>query len=116
MFLAAVEEATSVMKNVLDTPEPVSREMYLCSNVQLRNLADMIAAQLVYHKEAYEVLSSPLCYMTYPRSLRNLPQQLINSKLKVKLPTVLVAVIHNFPSFHSYCLDVFVYLVDLGSW
>ena len=54
--------------------------------------------------------------MTYPpRSLRNLPQQLINSKLKVKLPTVLVAVIHNFPSFHSYCLDVFVYLVDLGS-
>ena len=43
MFLAAVEEATSVMKNVLDTPEPVSPEMYLCSNVQLRNLADMIA-------------------------------------------------------------------------
>jgi len=44
-FVAAVEEATSVMKNVLDTPEP------------LRNLADMIAAQLVYHKEAYEILA-----------------------------------------------------------
>jgi ABC-type Fe3+-citrate transport system substrate-binding protein len=30
---------------VLDTPEP------------LRNLADLIAAQLEYHKKAYEILS-----------------------------------------------------------
>lgn len=39
------EEAMGVMRNVLDTPEP------------LRNLADLIAAQLEFHKRAYEVLS-----------------------------------------------------------
>lgn len=33
------------MKNVLDTPEP------------LRNLAELIAAQLEFHKKAYEILS-----------------------------------------------------------
>lgn len=33
------------MQQVLDTPEP------------LRNLADLIAAQLEYHKKAYEILS-----------------------------------------------------------
>jgi len=32
-------------QEVLDTPEP------------LRNLADLIAAQLEYHKKAYEILS-----------------------------------------------------------
>ena len=34
-----------VLPQVLDTPEP------------LRNLADLIAAQLEYHKRAYEILS-----------------------------------------------------------
>ena len=33
------------IEQVLDTPEP------------LRNLADLIAAQLEYHKKAYEILS-----------------------------------------------------------
>jgi hypothetical protein len=33
------------LAQVLDTPEP------------LRNLADLIAAQLEYHKKAYEILS-----------------------------------------------------------
>ncbi|PMD50368.1 uncharacterized protein K444DRAFT_621747 [Hyaloscypha bicolor E] len=44
-FVGQTEEAVGVMKNVLDTPEP------------LRNLADLIAAQLEYHKKAYEILS-----------------------------------------------------------
>jgi len=44
-FVTQTEEAVGVMKNVLDTPEP------------LRNLADLIAAQLEYHKKAYEILS-----------------------------------------------------------
>ncbi|KAK7887723.1 BAR domain-containing protein [Exophiala xenobiotica] len=44
-FVSQVEEAQGVMTNVLDTPEP------------LRNLADLIAAQLEYHKKAYEILS-----------------------------------------------------------
>ncbi|GES57346.1 BAR domain protein [Aspergillus terreus] len=44
-FVGQTEEAVSVMKNVLDTPEP------------LRNLADLIAAQLEFHKRAYEILS-----------------------------------------------------------
>jgi Bin/amphiphysin/Rvs domain for vesicular trafficking len=44
-FVAATEEAVSVMKNVLDTPEP------------LRNLAELITAQLAYHKAANELLS-----------------------------------------------------------
>ncbi|KAF2092032.1 hypothetical protein K490DRAFT_70726 [Saccharata proteae CBS 121410] len=44
-FVAQTEEAVQVMKNVLDTPEP------------LRNLADLIAAQVEYHKKAYEILS-----------------------------------------------------------
>ncbi|KAL1969886.1 hypothetical protein VTN77DRAFT_7395 [Rasamsonia byssochlamydoides] len=44
-FVGQTEEAVSVMKNVLETPEP------------LRNLADLIAAQLEYHKKAYEILS-----------------------------------------------------------
>lgn len=44
-FVAVTEDAVGVMKNVLDTPEP------------LRNLADLIAAQLEFHKKAYEILS-----------------------------------------------------------
>ncbi|CAF9931741.1 hypothetical protein IMSHALPRED_008704 [Imshaugia aleurites] len=44
-FVGVTEEAVGVMKNVLDTPEP------------LRNIADLIAAQLEYHKKAYEILS-----------------------------------------------------------
>ncbi|PNH52189.1 hypothetical protein VD0003_g5124 [Verticillium dahliae] len=44
-FVTQTEEAVGVMKNVLDTPEP------------LRNLADLIAAQIEYHKKAYEILS-----------------------------------------------------------
>ncbi|KAF7560777.1 hypothetical protein G7046_g3363 [Stylonectria norvegica] len=44
-FVTQTEEAVGVMKNVLDTPEP------------LRNLAELIAAQIEYHKKAYEVLS-----------------------------------------------------------
>jgi uncharacterized membrane protein YcgQ (UPF0703/DUF1980 family) len=44
-FVTQTEEAVSVMKNVIDTPEP------------LRNLSELIAAQIEYHKKAYEVLS-----------------------------------------------------------
>lgn len=44
-FVGQTEEAVSVMKNILDTPEP------------LRHLAELIAAQLDYHKKAYEILS-----------------------------------------------------------
>lgn len=36
---------TLILYKVLDTPEP------------LRNLADLIAAQLEFHKKAYEILS-----------------------------------------------------------
>ncbi|KAK3390896.1 BAR domain-containing family protein [Podospora didyma] len=44
-FVTQTEEAVAVMKNVLDTPEP------------LRNLAELIAAQMEYHKKAHEILS-----------------------------------------------------------
>jgi hypothetical protein len=44
-FVNQTEEAVGVMKNVLDTPEP------------LKNLAELIAAQLEFHKRAYEILS-----------------------------------------------------------
>ncbi|KAI5866669.1 BAR domain-containing protein [Durotheca rogersii] len=44
-FVTHTEEAVGVMKNVLDTPEP------------LRNLAELVAAQVEYHKKAYEILS-----------------------------------------------------------
>lgn len=66
-FVSRVEEAQGVMKNVsekghepdayankqqvLDTPEP------------LRNLADLIAAQLEYHKKSYEILSELAPYI-----------------------------------------------------
>jgi len=45
LFVAAVEEATTLMKTVLDNPEP------------LRNLADLVAAQLAFYKEAQEILA-----------------------------------------------------------
>ncbi|CAO3608841.1 unnamed protein product [Cunninghamella blakesleeana] len=44
-FVAAVEEATSLMKAALENPEP------------LRNLADFVNAQLNYHKEAQALLA-----------------------------------------------------------
>ncbi|CAG8733285.1 3279_t:CDS:2 [Gigaspora rosea] len=43
-FVAAVEEATTLMKQVIETPEP------------LRNLADLVNAQLSFYKEAYTLL------------------------------------------------------------
>lgn len=45
-FVAATEEAVSVMKNALDTPEP------------LRNLLELINAQLAFHKAATETLTA----------------------------------------------------------
>lgn len=47
-FVAATEEAVSVMKNVLDTPEP------------LRNLTELITAQLAFYKAGSEVLGQLL--------------------------------------------------------
>ncbi|KJR81358.1 BAR domain-containing protein [Sporothrix schenckii 1099-18] len=44
-FVTQTEEAFGVMKNVLDTPEP------------LRNLSELINAQMEYHKKSYEILS-----------------------------------------------------------
>ncbi|RIA95447.1 hypothetical protein C1645_757597 [Glomus cerebriforme] len=44
-FVSAVEEATKLMKAALETPEP------------LRNLAELVAAQLAFYKEAHETLA-----------------------------------------------------------
>ncbi|CAH0050027.1 unnamed protein product [Clonostachys solani] len=44
-FVTQTEEAVGVMKNVLDSPEP------------LRNLSELISAQIEYHKKAYEILT-----------------------------------------------------------
>ncbi|KAJ3478414.1 hypothetical protein NLG97_g8587 [Lecanicillium saksenae] len=44
-FVTQTEEAVGVMKNVLDTPEP------------LRNLSELINAQIEYHKKASEILA-----------------------------------------------------------
>ena len=44
-FVAIVEEAEQIMKNVLDTPEP------------LKNLSELIAAQMEHYKKAYEILA-----------------------------------------------------------
>jgi len=44
-FVNQTEEAAGVMRNVLDTPEP------------LRNLAELIAAQLEFHKRSQEILT-----------------------------------------------------------
>lgn len=43
-FVEKVDEATSVMRNVLDTPEP------------LRNLVELAKAQAEYHQRAAEIL------------------------------------------------------------
>lgn len=43
-FVEKVDEATSVMRNVLDTPEP------------LRNLSELVKAQAEYHARAAEIL------------------------------------------------------------
>ncbi|BFZ55298.1 hypothetical protein PYCC9005_002338 [Savitreella phatthalungensis] len=45
-FVAAVEEATSVMKGCLASPEPIS------------NLVDLVQAQHEYHKRAADILAS----------------------------------------------------------
>jgi len=45
-FVGNTEEAVGVMKNVLDTPEP------------LKNLADLVQVQLEFHKKAYEIYSN----------------------------------------------------------
>lgn len=47
-FVAATEEAVSVMKNILDAPEPI------------RNLSELVTAQLAYHKASVEILSKVL--------------------------------------------------------
>ncbi|CAG8453319.1 12557_t:CDS:2 [Dentiscutata heterogama] len=44
-FVAAVEEATTLMKQVIETPEP------------LRNLSDLVNAQLTFYQEAFNILS-----------------------------------------------------------
>lgn len=44
-FVAAVEDAMNKMKAVVSSPAP------------LANLADLVAAQLAFHKEAYEALA-----------------------------------------------------------
>lgn len=44
-FIGCTEEAVGVMKNVLDTPEP------------LKNLAELVQAQMEFHKRAYEIYS-----------------------------------------------------------
>jgi hypothetical protein len=44
-FVGCTEEAVGVMKNVIDTPEP------------LRSLADLVQAQLEFHKKAFEIYS-----------------------------------------------------------
>ena len=43
-FVEKVDEATSVMRNVLDTPEP------------LRNLSELVRAQAEFHARAAEIL------------------------------------------------------------
>ncbi|CAG8747724.1 14401_t:CDS:2, partial [Dentiscutata erythropus] len=44
-FVAAVEEATTLMKQVIETPEP------------LRNLSDLVNAQLTFYEQAYQILN-----------------------------------------------------------
>ena len=44
VFVEKVDEATSVMRNVLDTPEP------------LRNIAELVKAQAEFHARAAEIL------------------------------------------------------------
>lgn len=61
-FVGQVEEAQSVMKNVSLTFSCALTDTYTFSQVldtpePLRNLADLIAAQLEFHKKAYEILN-----------------------------------------------------------
>jgi hypothetical protein len=61
-FVGQTEEAVGVMKNVsLNMPVSVSiatnTRQVLDTPEPLRNLTDLIAAQLEYHKRAYEILS-----------------------------------------------------------
>lgn len=44
VFVEKVDEATSIMRNVLDTPEP------------LRNVAELVKAQVEFHMRAAEIL------------------------------------------------------------
>jgi hypothetical protein len=44
VFVEKVDEATNIMRNVLDTPEP------------LRNLVELAKAQAEYHQRAAEIL------------------------------------------------------------
>ncbi|KAG5513665.1 hypothetical protein PMAC_000703 [Pneumocystis sp. 'macacae'] len=48
VFVTAVEEATQIMKNTLETPELISQ------------MKELIEAQCSFYKEAYEILSSLL--------------------------------------------------------
>ena len=54
-FVSAVEEATSVMKNVLDQPESI------------RNLCDLVAAQITFYQTAFQVLKHPYPISTLTR-------------------------------------------------
>lgn len=65
-FVGQTEEAVGVMKNVSDFPRDGADQTPICTNATgqvldtpepLRNLADLIAAQLEFHKKAYEILS-----------------------------------------------------------
>jgi hypothetical protein len=60
-FVAQTEEATGVMKNVswfgMQWRETADDEQVLDTPEPLRNLAELIAAQLEFHKKAYEILS-----------------------------------------------------------
>jgi hypothetical protein len=63
-FVAQTEEAVSVMKNVCCLLVPLCGEILLLTAPQvldtpepLRNLAELITAQVEFHKKAYEILA-----------------------------------------------------------
>lgn len=62
-FVGQTEEAVGVMKNVSECLSRLAKPKHSCHSQvldtpePLRNLADLIAAQLEYHKQAYEILS-----------------------------------------------------------
>ena len=60
-FVNLTEEAVSVMKNVSRfrniCPPKLIRSQVLDTPEPLRNLADLIAAQLEFHKKSFEILS-----------------------------------------------------------
>ncbi|OAQ86569.1 bin/amphiphysin/Rvs domain-containingfor vesicular trafficking [Purpureocillium lilacinum] len=83
-FVTQTEEAVGVMKNVmcpvLDSPEP------------LRNLCELLAAQIEYHKKAYEVLSELAPFVdglqaepATERAVKRLPKSLAPNNLTVQL-------------------------------